>query len=510
MKDRARGLVAVLALVTIAAVAMTSTQIALDAPWAALICLIVAAVALFWPETAPRDADLLRQVASALSDVKSPEALGAKLRAVLQHHFHNAYVIAVDHTSNPPQLHCLHEVLPPTEGAPLPARFAGRELAPVAQLLEQRVPLARSDFDDGTMDNGMADPRSSHRFWHTYGLASLWPAQATEEEPLRGLVALGAPLGTPPSNDTLLAITQLFASGLTLLGGREDLAGHQRVLQQSVTQAHQSLSLALDDLEEARAKLVEAEKQAMIGRLAAGIVHEVNSPLGTLKSAADTLERATTRVKELMEASAERIDGAVLQRAHRAFGAQDTALQVMHEGHARLNEVIERIGRFANLDSAEIKNVDLRTCIEDAVALVQAQSSAEQIEFSLDLPMSALEITCFPAKLNHAFFNLVENAAAAIEQSGVVTICVSRREGTKGLPATAQVEITDTGQGIPHEKLPGLLDLAFTVRLGGRVGLRTGLPATRQTFVELGGDLIIESELAKGTRAVATLPLTSH
>lgn len=498
---RTRLIVAVVALTSLAGITLASLWLPLGAPWIALLCLLVAAVALFWPEAAPLDGRVLKEAVVALAGAKDADALGARLRAVLGRVYRNAYVIAIESAEEGTQLRCLHDVLPPSQGAPLPARFAGGELAPVARLLEQGAPIHRHEAEMEGEKEDKADPRSLRRFWQTYALSALWPARADEGERLRGLIALGPPFGAGLARENLQAITRLFAAGLALFDEHERSAGQQRALKESVTQAHHSLSVALGDLEEARVKLLEAEKQAMVGRLAAGIVHEFNSPLGTLGSATDTITRALSRAKELIDTEVDKA------RTLRALGAQDSALEVIRQSHARLKDVVERVARFANLDSAEIKSIDLRTYVEDALALVQAQRGSSKISFSFTLPEQELAITCFPAKLSHALFNLLENAAAAIDGAGSVSVTVTRQAGSKALPAMAQIEVVDTGHGIAREKLPGLLDLAFTTRIGGRVGLRTGLPATRQAFVELGGDLVIESEPTKGTRAVATVPL---
>ena len=257
-----------------------------------------------------------------------------------------------------------------------------------------------------------------------------------------------------------------------------------RKVQQEAIQRAEALATA-----KLRAQL--AESAASIGKLAAAVTHEINSPLGILKSSVDTLlaleaRHATAPLEDqrLVEMQAE------LRRA----------VQV---SAARLEEVIERLQRFTHLDEDEPREADLNDLLRDATLRVESEL-AEPVHLELDChPLPRLQ--CRPQSLSFAFFTLLTNAVEALDGSvadGGGRIWIVSRS----VDSNVEVSIRDNGRGMPASELDNIFDPAFKVD-GQRV--RSGnwsLFNSRQIVFEHGGDIQISSALGKGTKVTVTLP----
>ncbi len=308
-----------------------------------------------------------------------------------------------------------------------------------------------------------------------------------------------------------VAVTLLGCANLLLM-----FVTHQRELlarlayhrARLLEQRGSELEAALLNLKQAEAQLVEQEKQATVGRLVAGILHEMNTPLGALSSATQTLARGLERLraKKEGEAAAPAANGAVstlsdmLDAAARLTGVQAASGE-------RIREVVEGLKQFVPSDHSALQVADLKSGLETAAAMIRPSLPAG-VRVSLELPEGPIWVRCFPAKLNQAFLNLLKNAAAAFdggtEQGAPISgqIVVSVRQ----LAGRLRIEIRDTGCGIESERLPHIFDLDFS-RQGSRVKLRLGLPASRGVVEAIGGTLTLESEVGWGSSAIIELPL---
>ena len=233
-----------------------------------------------------------------------------------------------------------------------------------------------------------------------------------------------------------------------------------------------------------------------MGRLVAGILHEMNTPLGALSSATQTLSRALARLEPAGESRA------TLDALERLTGVQAASGE-------RIREVVTGLEQFVALDHTALQVTDVRGGLETAVAFIRP-CLPRGVELTLELPASPLWVKCFPAKLNHVFLNLLKNAAAAFEEP-VASERAGRRPReirVKARVASGQlrIEVRDTGRGIPAERLERIFELDFS-RQGPRVKLCLGLPASRGVVDAIGGKIALESELGRGSLAIIELPL---
>ena len=249
--------------------------------------------------------------------------------------------------------------------------------------------------------------------------------------------------------------------------------------------ARRAAEESFEELREAQARLLVSENALSLGRFAAALSHEMNSPLGALGSAIDTLVSLVE--KERPQPPPDGVDEVAIGVARAA-----------RQSFRRLRETVDRMKHFSNLDRAEVQVVDLNELWVDIVALLGSQLEGKA-DVKLDLkPLPPVK--CRPQQLSAVFSNLLRNAAAAIETGGTIKISSDRRG------ADVVVEVHDDGKGIPAERLSRLFDPAFRIQ-GSRVGTSWGLFVSRSIISEHGGQLEISSAVGRGTTAKIVLPL---
>lgn len=231
------------------------------------------------------------------------------------------------------------------------------------------------------------------------------------------------------------------------------------------------------ELEAIQTQLVEAERIAAVGSLAAGVAHEMNTPLGVVRSSVDLADRAKTRLEQALS-------GAESPPITAALSALATTRSTAVDALNRLDGLVSSLLRFTRLDASEVETVDLRDGLRDALALLRPTlPPAVRIEEALQ-PVSPIE--GWPARLNQAFLCLLMNAVEAQPDGGVVRVESLERDGA------AIVRIGDKGPGIPPEVQPRLFEIAFDAS-GPRTRFRVGLATVREVVRRHGGAIDFET-----------------
>jgi two-component system NtrC family sensor kinase len=233
-----------------------------------------------------------------------------------------------------------------------------------------------------------------------------------------------------------------------------------------------------------QAQLVQSEKMASLGQLSAGVAHELNSPLGVLKSNSQTLERAAQRVGS--DAQSDRVRDAIRRLSQENLAAVE-----------RIDRIVSGLRSFAGLDRADFGSVDLRECIETALTLVQ-HAIADRIEVRRHFEDTS-SVRCHPSQINQVVMNLLLNAIQSIDGTGTIDIRLSNDgDGVR-------VELADSGSGIPEDHRDRVFDPGFTTK-GVGVGTGLGLSIALQIVTEHEGRLWFESETGSGSRFFVWLP----
>jgi PAS domain S-box-containing protein len=238
------------------------------------------------------------------------------------------------------------------------------------------------------------------------------------------------------------------------------------------------------DRAELERRLVQADKLSSIGLLAAGVAHEVNTPLAVISTYAQMLAK---------QISGDEQKAPLLEKiARQTF---------------RASEIVNSLLNFSRTSSTEFVAVDLNKVIRETITLVDHQLSSSQVRVELSLHETSLQIKGSPGKLQQVLLNLVMNAKDAMHGGGTLTVITSQHDGQ------ARVAVADTGYGIPEHVLPRIFDPFFTTKNdpsftaeGGRKGTGLGLSVSYGIVREHGGEIEVESTQGRGTRFVLTFP----
>lgn len=224
-------------------------------------------------------------------------------------------------------------------------------------------------------------------------------------------------------------------------------------------------------------RLVQADKLSSIGLLAAGVAHEVNTPLAVISTYAQMLAKQVSDDEQ----KAKLLD----KIAKQTF---------------RASEIVNSLLNFSRTSPSDFGDVQLNRIVEETVSLVRHQLEKAHIEVALDLQEQLPSIKGNAGKLQQVFLNLVLNARDAMDGGGRLTIR-TRSDG-----GCARVEVSDTGQGIAPENLPRIYDPFFTTKVG-RKGTGLGLSVTYGIVQEHGGSIEVASEVGQGTTFQLEFPL---
>ncbi|TBW49233.1 two-component sensor histidine kinase [Marinobacter halodurans] len=242
-------------------------------------------------------------------------------------------------------------------------------------------------------------------------------------------------------------------------------------------------------IRQAQQELYESARLRAVGYLAAGVAHEINNPIGFIKS---NLKVANEYVDELEEALPEQHTCQDTLADFRALLEESLA------GSTRIASIVADLKAFSSIDQGEYVSCNINQLLTTAMHLVQtSHPDAPEMTTTLsDLP----DIPGHAARLSQALFNVLDNAAKAVEDGG--TIAVQTRHTNAD---TIRIEVTDTGCGIDAQSLDHIFDPFFTTRqVGSGTGL--GLTVARETITAHQGSIDITSDPGQGTRVVIELP----
>ena len=248
-----------------------------------------------------------------------------------------------------------------------------------------------------------------------------------------------------------------------------------------------------DELDTALRKLAESHKMASLGRLSAGIVHEINSPIGSILSNNEVMTRLLERLKGMLETA-----GAA-PKALDIIATLTGLTEVDRLACERISGIVRSLKTFARVSESDLRKVDLNGLITNTIKLTSSLYKRHihfLCEFA-ELP----EVECYPGLLSQVFLNLVVNAAQAIPDEGTVTVRTAR-EGN-----SVTISVHDTGSGIPPEVRPKIFAAGFSTKpIGEGTGL--GLTISREIIEDThGGNISFQSQAGQGTTFFVRIPI---
>ncbi|HTD06314.1 response regulator [Undibacterium sp.] len=339
------------------------------------------------------------------------------------------------------------------------------------------------------------------------------------------------PIVVLTGNDDDDSITSAFEAGATdfvskpmrwkLLGHRiryllrasgvlDDLARSEARL----SEANAELSQTNSKLALAHVQLLQSEKMASIGQLAAGVAHEINNPIAYIFSNFGTLENYLEKLFNMLtayegaEKMIESFDAlADLNSTKREmeldFLRSDIPeiMQESRDGLIRVKEIVQSLKDFSRVDSTrDWQLASLNKGIDSTLKVINSEIKykADIVKEYGNLP----EVECLPSQLNQVFMNIIVNAAHAMgDKKGQIIIRTSAAENT------VCIEITDNGTGIPEDMLSRIFEPFFTTKPIGQ-GTGLGLSIAYGIIKSHGGRIEVESEQGSGTSFFITLPVT--
>ncbi len=282
-------------------------------------------------------------------------------------------------------------------------------------------------------------------------------------------------------NDEVGALAADFAEMVRQLReSREELQRWNETLESEVARKTEHLESALDDLRRAQRQLVHAAKMASLGTLAGGVAHEFNNVIGGIRGCA-----AEALADETDEDRREPLE-VILRAANRGAA------------------VTEQLLSFARRRIGAMEPVSVGEILDEATRLVEPQARRHDVALSLRRD-GDLECVADAGALHQVFLNLLTNALQAMPRGGRLDVAAERRADA------VVVRVSDTGVGIPPERIEQVFDPFFTSRDGAddgaRVGTGLGLSVSYGLVEAHDGRIEVESEVGRGTTFTVTLPV---
>lgn len=284
-----------------------------------------------------------------------------------------------------------------------------------------------------------------------------------------------------------------------VVGRGADVGGERQIL---------SMIRDLSERSELQANLLQADRMAAVGTLAAGVAHEINNPLAYAIANLDVLARRLPTTIDRVRYSAQTVDAEHapdLQKIENDLIDAAEMLAVAREGVDRVRSIVRDLRTFSRADDVAVGPIDVREVLDSSIgiALHEIRHRAQMKRDYGDVPR--VEIN--ESRLGQVFLNLLVNAAQAIPQGRAEAHTIRVRTWTDERKR-AVIEVADDGVGIPGHLLGKVFDPFMTTKPVGE-GTGLGLFVSRSIVKAAGGEITVESELGRGTRVRLFLPAAS-
>ena len=275
------------------------------------------------------------------------------------------------------------------------------------------------------------------------------------------------------------------------------------------------------EIKETQSQLMQQEKMASIGQLAAGVAHEINNPTGFVSSNLNTLSgyhedirnivgKYRELLKQLKELSGtESLSPLIVDRVDQLAKIEKDAdidfilndvldlIQESQEGVERIKNIVIDLKDFAHPSENKMQSADINKGLESTLNVVwnELKYKASVIRDFGPLPL----VTCYPQQINQVFMNILINAAQSIDDHGEIRISTQAQDGF------VMIRISDTGIGIPPENLSKIFDPFFTTKEVGK-GTGLGMNVAYNIIQKHKGRIDVESTVGKGTTFTVRIP----
>lgn len=250
-------------------------------------------------------------------------------------------------------------------------------------------------------------------------------------------------------------------------------------LYQKNIQTVKELKSAMKELKETQIQLINSEKMASLGQLVAGVAHEINTPVASIKSNNGIVAKLLGSIED-----------ADLKEMLTDINEIDK------EAVNRISNIVTSLKKFVRLDEAELQETDINKELDLTLELIrhETKNRINVVKNYGKIPT----IKCFPNMLNQVFTNILVNACQAIDGQGTITITTEYKK------KKLVVKIKDTGKGIPQNQLSKIFSAGFTTK-GIGVGTGLGLAICSKIIEKHKGEITVTSEVGKGSEFTITI-----
>ena len=250
-------------------------------------------------------------------------------------------------------------------------------------------------------------------------------------------------------------------------------------LYQKNIQTVKELKSAMKELKETQIQLINSEKMASLGQLVAGVAHEINTPVASIKSNNGIVAKLLGSIED--EDLKEMLTD---------------INEIDKEAANRISNIVTSLKKFVRLDEAELQEADINKELDLTLELIrhETKNRIKIVKNYGEIPV----IRCFPNMLNQVFTNILVNACQAIEGEGTITIT------TEFVDKNLVVKIKDTGKGIPQNQLNKIFSAGLTTK-GIGVGTGLGLAICSKIIEKHKGKITVNSEVGKGSEFAITI-----
>ena len=317
-----------------------------------------------------------------------------------------------------------------------------------------------------------------------------------------------------PVTEDFIIVEQGMYRGMGMVTSLLELMEHR------VAQRGQALVHANQRLKASQAHLVQSEKMASLGQMVAGVAHEINTPLGYVRSnvelaqdfvgqTSSALVASSNLIRSLLDARAtdEEIDAHLATAASAAESVAETGIlddiaplfdDTLH-GIEQISELVLNLRNFSRLDRARVDRINLNEALDSALTIGRnlIKHKADVISDYGELPL----VECAASQINQVFLNILTNAAQAISDYGqiVITTCESA-------DGSVEIRIRDNGCGMPETVRARIFDPFFTTKPVGE-GTGLGLSICYQIIEQHRGSIDVASVPGEGTEFIIRLPI---
>ncbi|MCP4577512.1 MAG: GAF domain-containing protein [Deltaproteobacteria bacterium] len=257
--------------------------------------------------------------------------------------------------------------------------------------------------------------------------------------------------------------------------------GRLEMANEAINKLNTDLETKIADLKEAQKQIIQTEKLAVAGRLAAGVAHEVNNPVGIIINRIECLQS---------EAQEKGISDDVTR----------DLLTIERYAH-KISKIVEDLSIFSRTtySESECNRIDINEVLNDVFFLVEQKIRGKKVRFIKRLYPEGVFVMGDSGKLEQVFINIIDNAIDAVSGNGSITV------STRAEQKCIQIKISDSGAGMPEDHLDQIYDPFFTTKEVGK-GTGLGLPISRAIVEDHNGSIVVSSRIDSGTTFTIIFP----